>query len=126
VKPELRGGSACAGPPRRFLARHVLRALVGATAFVALTCAARPDRPPDPNLAKVWRDYRRMPDQRALAIAGNVKQDRFVSGAAGGHATAPAAEAAAMQECAARRLRMRQQAQCQLYAVGDEIVWPGP
>ena len=39
---------------------------------------------------------------------------------------APAAEAAAMQECAARRLRMRQQAQCQLYAVGDEIVWPGP
>jgi hypothetical protein len=47
-----------------------------------------------------------------------------VSGASGGHATIPDAEAAALRECAARRLKLRQQAMCHLYAVGDEIVWP--
>ena len=103
----------------------MLRALAGTASCLALACAADPNRS-DPNLAEVWRDYRKMPDQRALAIAGNLRQSRWVSGASGGHATIPEAEAAALRSCAERRLRTRSQAPCQLYAVGDEIVWPGP
>ena len=102
-----------------------MRVLAAAASCLALACAADPNRP-DPNLAEVWRDYRKMPDRRALAVAGNLRQSRWVSGASGGHATIPEAEAAALHRCAERRLRTRSQAQCQLYAVGDEIVWPGP
>jgi hypothetical protein len=98
---------------------------LAALLFVALSCVSKPD-PVDPNLAKVWRDYDRLPEHRALAVSGNLRQDRFVSGSSGGHATIPDAEAAALRECDVRRLRMRQQAACKLYAVGDEIVWPGP
>jgi len=71
----------------------------------------------------VWRDYRALPDQRALAIAGDLQRDRWVSGSSGGHDTRAAAEAAALRVCRERRLRQRAQAQCQLYAVVDEIVW---
>ena len=92
--------------------------------LVAIACASKPR--PDPNLAKVWRDYRRLPDHRVLALAGNLRQDRFVAGASGGYASIPDAEAAALRECRVRRLRQREQAACQIYAIGDEIVWPGP
>jgi hypothetical protein len=123
VNPESRDGSAPAGPSRTFaISPRFWRALA---AVAALACASN-SRAPDPNLAKVWRDYRRLPDQRALAVAGNVEHDRFVAGSSGGHATIPDAEAAALRECGARRLKMRQQAACKLYAIGDEIVWPGP
>ena len=49
-----------------------------------------------------------------------------MSGASGGNASTAEAEAAAMRECGERRMRMRQQAHCKLYAIGDEVVWPGP
>jgi hypothetical protein len=94
-------------------------------ALLVISCAADPSKP-DPVLSEVWRDYGRLPDQRALAIAGNLRQDRFVAGLSGGHATIPEAEAAALRECGVRRLRARQQAACQIYAIGDRIVWPGP
>jgi hypothetical protein len=93
--------------------------------IAAMGCVSRPG-PPDLNLAEVWRDYRKLPGERALAISGNIRQDRFVAGAAGGAATMAEAEAAALRECATRRLRQRQQAACEIYAIGDEIVWPGP
>jgi hypothetical protein len=124
VNPESRDGSAVAGPSRIFLG-SLLRIALGAPLAAALACAAQPNHP-DPNLAEVWRDYRKLPEHRALAIAGNLRQDRWVSAASGGHANVPDAEAAALRECAKRRLHARAQAPCQLYAVGDEIVWPGP
>ena len=97
-------------------------------ALVAVACAV-PERsraPNHPNLSRVWRDYRRLPDRRALAIAGNIEKDRFVAGASGGHATIPQAEAGALRECGERRLRAREEAACKLYAIGEEVVWPGP
>ena len=93
--------------------------------IAAAACASKPSGP-DQSLAAVWRDYRKLPDQRALAIAGNLRQNRWVAGASGGHATIPEAEASALRECGVRRLRARAEAACQLYAVGDQIVWPGP
>jgi hypothetical protein len=119
VNPETRGGSAHADSSRFFFVCALL-----AAALAAAACAAKPNTP-DPNLAMVWRDYRKLPEQRALAIAGSLRKDRFVAGASGGHQTMPDAEAAALRECRARRLARRQQAQCQLYAIGDEIIWPG-
>ena len=119
MNPEFRGGSASAGPSRTFSVALGLGSLLAAFA-----CASH--GAPDPNLARVWRDYRQLPDQRALAVSGNVEHDRFVAGSSGGHATIPDAEAAALRECGARRLKMRQQAACKIYAIGDEVVWPGP
>ena len=122
MDPEPRDGSASAGPFRiSSIALHVGCVLV----LAAIACASKPASV-DPNLARVWRDYRRLPDHRALALAGNIQQDRFVAGFSGGHATIPEAEAAALRECSARRLAMRQQAACKIYAIGDETVWPGP
>jgi hypothetical protein len=91
----------------------------------AFACASKAPQP-DPHLAEVWRNYRALPNERALAIAGDLRRDVWVAGSSGGHATRAGAEEAALRECRGRRQRDRAQAQCQLYAVGDEIVWPGP
>jgi hypothetical protein len=91
--------------------------------LLALGCATK--QVPEESLGSVWHDYRSLPAQRALAVAGDLRRERWVAGSSGGHATPAAAEESALRECRARRLRMRMQAACQLYAVGDEIVWPG-
>jgi hypothetical protein len=81
---------------------------------------------PHPDLAPAWRDFLALPAERALAIAGDPRRDRWVAGASGGHATRGQAEAEALFECRKWRGMRRLQAACTLYAVGDEIVWRGP
>ena len=103
-----------------------------ASAWCALTacaglisaCATAPL--PHRELAPVWRDYRALPAQRALAVAGELRHDRWVAGASGGHALRGQAEAEALRECRRRRMQQRMRAPCRVYAVGDEVVWPGP
>lgn len=100
-------------------------ALSGAllTAAWLPACASSSPRP-HPALARVWRDYESLPPARALALAGQLRRDRWVAGASGGHASPREAEAAALRECRKRRLEQRMQAPCLLYALGDEVVWP--
>jgi hypothetical protein len=101
------------------------RIAVAWTAVLLLACAS--DRAsPHPDLAPTWRDFLALPAERALAIAGDPRRDRWVAGASGGHATRGGAEAAALLECRRRRGIRRMRAACALYAVGDEIVWRGP
>ena len=91
-----------------------------------LLLACESGRPsPHPDLAPVWRDFLALPAERAMAIAGDPRRDRWVAGLSGGHATSSQAEAEALVECRKRRGRRRMQAECVLYAVGDEIVWRG-
>ena len=111
-----------AGPSR--IAPIAIAAAVSTAAVFAIACASKTPKP-DAHLARVWRDYRALPEQRALAIAGDLRRNLWVAGSSGGHATRADAEAAALRECRARRLRQRAQAQCQLYAIGDEVVWTG-
>lgn len=73
----------------------------------------------------VWAEYRALRPERALAIAGDLRQDRWVAGAAGRSASPAEAQDAALRECRRRRAALRLQDPCRLYAVGDEIVWPG-
>jgi hypothetical protein len=61
-----------------------------------------------------------------MAIAGDPLRDRWVSGASGGHASRDAAKEQALGECLRRRAQRRMMAPCELYAVGDEIVWAAP
>ena len=93
--------------------------------MLLLTCASDP-APPHPDLARVWRGFVALPAERALAIAGDPRRDRWVTGASGGHATREEAETEALAQCRRRRALRRLQALCVLYAVGDEIVWQGP
>ncbi len=95
------------------------------TAALLLGCASG-GAPHHPDLAPVWRDFLALPAQRALAIAGDPRRDRWVAGYSGGHATRGEAEAEALLECRRRRGIRRLLAACTLYAVGDEIVWRGP
>jgi hypothetical protein len=113
--------------PASFFSGAALRrriAIAGA-ALLLLACASDGTSPP-PDLAAVWRTYLALPAERALAIAGDPRRDRWVAGYSGGHATRAEAEAEALLEC--RRLRgvRRMRAACVLYAVGDEIVRRGP
>jgi sugar phosphate isomerase/epimerase len=80
---------------------------------------------PHPDLAPVWRDFLALPAERALAIAGDPRRGRWVTGASGGHATHDQAEAEALAQCQMRRALRRMQAECVLYGVRDEIVWRG-
>ena len=93
-------------------------------AVLFLACASDGAQPP-PDLATVWRDFLELPSERALAIAGDPRRDRWVTAASAGHATRERAEAEALSECQIRRQMRRMQAACVLYAVGDEIVWRG-
>jgi hypothetical protein len=95
-----------------------------ATTLAVWACAA--SRAPDPELAAVWQDYRALPEQRALAIAGELRHDRWVAGASGGHALRVEAEAGALRECRKQRKRQRMQDPCRIYAVGNEVVWREP
>jgi hypothetical protein len=109
-----------------FPAAALGRQIAIAWAAVLLLACAFDGASPHPDLAPTWRDFLELPAERALAIAGDPRRDRWVAGASGGHATRGRAEAAALLEC--RRLRgiRRIQAACALYAVGDEIVWRDP
>jgi hypothetical protein len=89
--------------------------------WCAIACATH--RAEHRELESVWRDYRALPDQRALAIAGVIERNSLVAGASGGHASSDAARAGALRECQLRRQRMRMQHPCRVYAVGDEVVW---
>lgn len=99
-------------------------ALAGWSLLLLVACAAR--NAPHPELAAIWRDYGALPEQRALAIAGELRQNLWVAGASGGHALRSDAEWEALRECQRRRKQQRMQAPCRLYAVGNEVVWPGP
>ena len=91
-------------------------------AGLPLACASKGPKP-HPDLVSVWKRYLDLPALRALAIAGHPGRDRWVSAAAGGHATLAEAEDGAMRECRKRRQLRRIQAACVTYAIGDEIVW---
>lgn len=92
---------------------------------LALACAAG-GGPPHPQLNPVWKSYRQLPDERALAIAGDPRRDRWVTGASGGHGSPAEAEAGALAQCRRRRAARRMRAPCVAYAVGDVIVWAQP
>ena len=100
------------------------RIAVAWPALLLLACASD-GASPHPDLASPWRDFLALPAERALAIAGDPRRDRWVAGASGGHARRSEAEAEAMRECRVRRRTRRLQAACVLYAVADEIVWRG-
>lgn len=107
-------------------ARPLLALLLALSLLGCVT--ARPQRrtQPHPQLAPLWRDYAALADWRALAVAGNIRSNRWVAGAAAGHEVREEAEAEALAECRRRRAERRFQDECLLYAVGSEIVWTGP
>ena len=103
-----------------------LAALFPLLLFAVFGCATDTQPKVDANLTGIWKEYRALPESRALALAGNPRTDRWVAGISGGHSSLDAAVESALQECRANRLRQRMPLACKLYAVGDEIVWPGP
>ena len=115
-------------PPQasRGLAMALCCAAVVVAGALLASCSSYRVRPQHPHLAVAWRDYRALPDQRALAIAGDPREDRWVTGASGGHASQSGAERGALLECRRRRAARRMRAPCVLYALGDEIVWVAP
>ncbi len=85
-------------------------------------CAMQGGRPPHRGLESLWRKYQALSPHRALAVAGD--PDRaWVAGASAAQPSDDAAQAAALEECAAHRLERRMQAPCRIYAVGDRVVW---
>ncbi len=110
---------------RASAAPGTLLLLAIAVSTALLGCASDSARP-HPDLAPVWRQFVALPAERALAIAGDPGRDSWVAGASGGHANRQEAEADALAQCRVKRALRRIQAECVLYAVGDEIVWRRP
>jgi len=108
--------------PGRVDSRRPVPVRFGLCVLLLSACAS--SSPAHRELAPIWRDYRALPAERALAIAGELRHDQWVAGASGGHASRDDAEAAALAECSRRRAQRRMQAPCVLYAIGDEVVWP--
>jgi len=91
-----------------------------ACAVGVLGCAAR-EGPPH-GIAAMWREYEKMPDERAFAVAGDPARI-WVGAIGGGYATREIAEESVLALCVQRRGLRRLQDPCRLYATGDEIVW---
>src|SRR5262245_26495378 len=102
--------------------RRPFSQLVVGAVLSAQGCAAGTAGAPHPELAELWRSYKALPAERALAVAGDPHRV-WVAGVAGGEPTPDEAEFAALAQCRQRRAARRLQVPCRLYAVGDEIVW---
>lgn len=87
----------------------------------AWACAATGPQP-HRGVQRLWRQFLELPEERALALAGDPERV-WVAGVSGGHEFRTDAEASALGECQRRRALRRLQAPCRLYAVGNEIVW---
>ena len=115
--------------PRSALARaSKLLICIAACVWIVGCAAAGPESEsatPHPVLKKLWRDYRQLPNHRALAIAGDLSRQRWVAGATGGQPSPADAEAEALRECRKQRAKKRMQDACTLYAVGNRVVWTG-
>src|SRR5262245_32965332 len=86
LRPGLPGAGRRARPaPTARLALHAVARwmALGSAAAMLLACASDA-RSPHPDLARVWRWYLTLPAERALAIAGDPRRDRWVIGASGG------------------------------------------
>jgi hypothetical protein len=93
---------------------------------VGLACASgAPKQWPHPKLEEFWRDYVKLDDHKAIAVAGSLRGSRWVVGASAGHPDVEAAAKAALAECGERRVLRRVQAACVLYAQDSKIVWRG-
>lgn len=92
-------------------------------AAAAVSCAGVGAPSVHPDLAPVWRDYQKLPAERAMVLAGDPRRDRWVVGAVGGYSTQEEAKAAAIEQCLKRRAKRRIQDACTLYALGDDVVW---
>jgi len=90
-----------------------------------LACATAEPRAPHAGIARLWRDYRTLPPERALALAGD-PDGLWVGAAGGGGSSRVEAEQKALSACRKQRAARRLQAPCRLYASGDEVVWEGP
>jgi len=64
--------------------------------LLLLTACGGRAQGPHRELAGVWRDYRELPAQRALAVAGDLRNDRWVAGASGGHGSVAEARSEAL------------------------------
>jgi len=96
-------------------------AVVLATAIGLAGCVG-PRIPPHRNLDRMWRQYVKLPDERAMVVAGDPRR-LWVGASAGGAETSDEAVARAMEACKARRLVRRLPGLCRTYALGDEIIW---
>jgi hypothetical protein len=94
-------------------------------AAAMLGCASPPPASPPHDLIPLWREFTRLPDERAMAIAGDPTRGPWVAGVSAGHPSAAEAAAAALAECRVQRQEGRMQSECVLYAVGPRIVWRG-
>lgn len=118
------GRRSSAHAPRSRSARTGASCAALLFAALSLGCTSRGPQP-DRALGSLWSEYRELPAERALAIAGELGRSHWVAGLSGGHASRAEAEAQALEACAERRQRLRIKDFCRLYAVNDEIVWGG-
>jgi hypothetical protein len=72
--------------------------------------------------SKLWKQYEALPDEKALAIAGD-PVGLWVGGAAGGYDTPTRARHAAIAQCKKQRIARRTQHPCLIYAKGLDVVW---
>ena len=86
-----------------------------------LSACAERQQLPYPDLRGLWVRFLELPDERALAIAGDGRV-RWIGEISGGHPSRAEAEQSALAACNEKRLRRRMRAACRVYAVGDEVV----
>jgi hypothetical protein len=113
-----------AKPTRRLCLAVAVPAVALLLSFaVACVVSAPVRKQPHDGIAPLWKTFLSLPQQRALALAGD-PDGAWVAGAGSGESSQAAAENTALAVCAAKRAARRMQSPCLLYATDDKIVWP--
>ncbi len=69
-----------------------------------------------------FQRYLSLPHQKAFAVAGD-REDNYVFGYSYGWRGPELARDDALEQCNIRRRSLGEEAECRIYAVGNEILW---
>lgn len=96
-------------------------AILSTLALVACTSSG----PKKNRFEREFQRYLSMPNQKAMAIAGD-PNGRWVYGYGYAAGSSGHAEVTAMEACNRRRNSLGPDAECSVYAIGSKVVWKSP
>jgi len=91
--------------------------------LVAVGCGTVGKTPPRSEFEREFQRYLSLPHQKAFAVAGS-EEARFVFGYGYAWSAPGLAKDAALEQCNVRRRSLGEDAQCRIYAVGNQVL-PG-
>ena len=94
----------------------------GLLVLIAVLIGGCAGGPPKSRFEREYQRYLSLPNQKAMAVAGD-PNGRWVYGYGYGARSSGMAEVSEMEQCNVRRREIGPDAECRIYAKGSRVVW---